>query len=382
MRLPEVKPDEYQLPNRCPYEECKGQYFKAHQQRCKKAIEDPDYAEVNAKRYKCLKCKRTFRVYPKGVSEAHRSDRLKGIGVMLYVLGISYGGVEEALLAFGWMGSKSSVYRDVQAAGEAVQRLRQAQGKRQVQVMGADTTFVVCDREQVTIAVGVDALRGDVIEIELVDAESVEALRPFIDALVETFEVEVLLSDDQDTYKVLADEAAIEHGVCRSHVNRNVANLVDQLGNRALSQPEPVPARLKVNVQQFVDDLLYFQLLIALRPSDGVEQLSRLYRSYTLAPPPRKGEKASMWYRFRLALLKWWENWPRLTLDQRWQGSDGETLDGTNNASERAIGWWIKERYRTMRTYKRTLSVLNVSNLITYLGAHSGQVDLADLLAA
>jgi hypothetical protein len=107
-----------------------------------------------------------------------------------------------------------------------------------------------------------------------------------------------------------------------------------------------------------------------------------MYRSYAFAPPPHKGEKASMWYRFRLAVLTWWENWPRLTLDRHWQGSGGETLDGTNNTTERAIGWWIKERYRTMRTYKRLQSVLNVSNLITYLGAHSGQVDLADLLAA
>ena len=213
MRLPEVKPAEYQLPDRCPHEDCEGEYFKAHQQRCEKAVQDPDCAQVNAKRYKCLKCKRTFRVYPKGVSEAHRSDRLKAIGVMLYVLGISYGGVEDALLAFGWAGSKSSVYRDVQAAGEAVRRLRQAQGQRQVQVLSTDTTFVVCDRQQVTIAVGVDALQGDVVEIELVDAESVEALRPFIEELIEIFDVEVLLSDDQDTYKVLADEAAIEHGV-------------------------------------------------------------------------------------------------------------------------------------------------------------------------
>jgi hypothetical protein len=64
-----------------------------------------------------------------------------------------------------------------------------------------------------------------------------------------------------------------------------------------------------------------------------------------------------MWYRFRLALLRWWDNWARLTLDQRWRGPHGETLDGTNNATERAIGWWIKERYRTMRTYKRRQSV-------------------------
>jgi hypothetical protein len=87
-----------------------------------------------------------------------------------------------------------------------------------------------------------------------------------------------------------------------------------------------------------------------------------------------------MWYRFRLAVLKWWDNWSRLTLDQRWQGTNDELLDGTNNASERAIGRWIKERYRTMRTYKRRQSVLNVSYPITYLGARSGKVGLADLL--
>ena len=135
-------------------------------------------------------------------------------------------------------------------------------------------------------------------------------------------------------------------------------------------------------VTSISDDLLYFQLLIALRPLDGEEQLQRLYHCYSHAPPPAKDQKASMWYRFRLAVLKWWDNWSRLTLDQRWQGTNDELLDGTNNASERAIGWWIKERYRTMRTYKRKQSILNVGNLITYLGAHSGKVDLADLLAA
>jgi transposase-like protein len=301
---------------------------------------------------------------------------------MLYVLGISYGGVEDALRAFGWAGSKTSVYRDVQAAGEAIKRLRAARGERRVRVMGTDTTFVVCNKEQVTIAVGVDVLQGDVLEIELVDAESVADLRPLIDTLVELFDVEVLLSDDQDTYKTIADDKALQHGVCRAHVNRNVANLVDQLGHRALERPDPLPEGMDVSVEQFIDDLEYYQLVIALRPRDGADQLRQLYQRYMHAPPPGEGEKATMWYRFRLAVLRWWENWCRLTLDQRWVGTDDEVLDGTNNATERAIGWWVKERYRTMRTYKRKQSVLNVSNLITYLGAHSGKADLADLLAA
>jgi transposase-like protein len=316
------------------------------------------------------------------VSQAQRSDRLKGIGILFYVLGLSYGGVEDALAALGWAGSKSSIYRDVQTAGEAVQRIRLAQGQRKVQVLGADTTFVLCNREQVTIAVGVDALSGEVLEIDLVDVESAEAIKPFIEELAQRFEVEVLLTDDQDSYKVVADNVALKHSICRAHVNRNVAHLVGQLGERALNHPEPVPEGLNLSLAQFLDDLEYFQLLVALRPTDGAQQLWQLYRRYRAAPPPRPGERASMWYRFRLAVQRWADNWPRLTLDQQWQGHRGEHLDGTNNATERAIGWLIKERYRTMRTYKRRQSIVNVASLIGHLGSHSGGATLGDVLAA
>ena len=50
------------------------------------------------------------------------------------------------------------------------------------------------------------------------------------------------------------------------------------------------------------------------------------------------------------------------------EGPAGETLDGMNNAGERAIGWWVKERSRSMRGYQRPASVLNVSRLITAMG--------------
>jgi hypothetical protein len=242
---------------------------------------------------------------------------------------------------------------------------------------------VTCNKEQETIGVGVDALAGDVLGIELVDAESIDALRPFVADLIAVFEVEVLLSDDQDTYKTIADEQAIPHSICRAHVNRNVARLVGELGTRALERPDPKPPGVPGDLAQFLEDLEYFQLVVALRPRDGAEQLRHLFQRYRDAPAPQPGEKASMWYRFRLALLKWWDNWSRLTLDHVWTNQDGEkVLDGTNNATERAIGWWIKERYRTMRSYKRRQSILNVSHLITFLGAHSGDVDLAEVLTA
>lgn len=67
-----------------------------------------------------------------------------------------------------------------------------------------------------------------------------------------------------------------------------------------------------------------------------------------------------------------WELWDRLTRYRTWQGPAKEQLDGTNNASERAIGWWLKERYRTMRGYKRPDSILTVSRLLAWAGNQLG----------
>jgi len=381
LRLPEIREGEYEVPQECPYG-CGGRYFALHQE-CRKAVSDPEYAEVTVKRYRCVECGHSFRVYPQGVSHRPRSQRLRGIGVMLYVLGLSYGGVADALRAFGWQGSKSSVYRDVQAAGEAIVRLRAKAPRRHVQVVGADATYVVCQREEVTVAVAVDALAGDVLEVELLDSESVESLRPFLEQLKEQFDVEVLVSDDQDSYKVLADELGLRHSICRAHVNRNVAKLVGDLAVKALALPSesPVPQKVQSDLDQLLTDLEYVQLLIALRPPDGGRQLGDMHRRYQAAPPPAKGERASIWYRFRMALLRWWNNWDRLTQDQRWNRNHESRLDGTNNAAERAIGWWIKERYRTMRTFKRRASVRNLARLIPYLAARPDQPELARLLA-
>jgi hypothetical protein len=57
-----------------------------------------------------------------------------------------------------------------------------------------------------------------------------------------------------------------------------------------------------------------------------------------------------------------WNIWPRLTFYRNWKDEYGnQILDGTNNHCERAIGWWIKERNRSMRSYKQVQSALGIS---------------------
>ncbi len=84
----------------------------------------------------------------------------------------------------------------------------------------------------------------------------------------------------------------------------------------------------------------------------------------------------------RNLFLDRWNLWPHLTFYRTWQDAQGHPIpDGTNHADEWAIGWRVKERYRTMRGYKRQRSVLNLSRLIAYCANHLAQgLDLATLL--
>jgi hypothetical protein len=122
--MPRLEPDAMQPPKACPYEGCQGEYFKMHDHRCAKPLRDTKLDRVVAYRQKCLACGRTHRVYPQGVSKAQQSGRLKSLSVLLYILGISYRGVEDVLTALDCYLDHTTVYRNVQAAGEQVQHLR------------------------------------------------------------------------------------------------------------------------------------------------------------------------------------------------------------------------------------------------------------------
>jgi transposase-like protein len=390
VRISPVEPGVYELPERCPHSNCEGKHFRKHQDHCAKAIRDPQHEAVEAQRYLCLRCGGTFRVYPKGVSRAQQSDALKAFSVLLYVLGLSYGAVSDALdalqilLGKALFLSKTTVYRNVQASGQETRRLRRAwlQQGRRIRVIGADLTRVQCQGESLVIGVVVDDLGGIELSVDILDDESAETQVAWLRQIAEQVGAEVLVSDDADALKIVADELGLAHQVCRAHVTGNVLDKVAELTTQALETPDPTPPPLTLSPDELVTDLETVQALIEGHPHDGEKQLAALYQRYCAAPAPREGEKATMWYRTRLLVLHLWNNWSRLTLYQRWQGPDGERIDGTNNSCERAIGWGVKERYRSMRGYKRQESVLNVSSLLGWLVGQPAGYDLNQLVAA
>lgn len=395
VRLPKVEPLHIEPPTHCllpdrknPKKKCTGTHFKEHQSNCRKPLRDTRHSQVTVRRYRCLKCHRTFRVYPTGVSRAQQSDTLKGLSVLLYVLGLSYPGVADLLDALQYPLSKSTVYENVQATGQRAIELRRQWRTHQcgqVKVLGMDFTHVKCKGEDRIVAVATAILTGEPLDFEILQSESALHAEQWIRDIARMVGAEILVTDDADGLKTVADDLGLQHQICRAHVNRNVHDLLGALGAKALEHPDPVPPELQgteITMDQFLEDIQTVECIITSLPADGQTQLEQLAARYQSARPPTQGHRATMWYRMRRLTLDWSENWARLAFFRRWRGVNGEKLDGTNNVTEQIIGQRIKERYRTMRGYKRTQSILNVSSLTSWLGMKGHADELSRLVAS
>jgi len=381
--LPIVDPEQYTEPARCMDPKCKGERFVPWQE-AKKNVRDTEYEAVTARRYKCMQCGKTFRVYPQGVQKSQVSQRVKGMGVMLYVLGLSYGAVVIMLEALGVYESKSSVYRSVQAAAEAVpgmKRMGLIEGYR-TKALGSDLTSVKCKGQWLPIGVTVDSINGFVLCIDQLAGEDAETLKAWIEPIADQVGAETLVTDDADAFKEVADQCGLDHQICKSHVVRNTEELIANLSALIESGNDLSLTDLHLEPAQALADLHRLGELIHERLPEQQSELQTLYERYAAATPPKKNKTASVAYRMRNLFLDRWNLWPRLTFYRTWKDPHGNPiLDGTNNADERAIGWWVKERYRTMRGYKREQSALNVSRLIAHCGNHLSEgVNLAALI--
>ncbi len=338
-----------------------------------KPLRDTVLHEVVAQRYRCVRCGRTFRVYPVGVTHDQTSARRKGVAVMFSVLGMSYGAVATAMAALGFPLSKVAVYYAVQEAGAAVAGLRRAavqRGGGRIAALGTDLTTVRCAGQWLTVGVSVDAVHGTVLSLDLLPNGETAMLTGWVNDLATVLGAQVLVSDDADGFKSAADATGLLQQVCTAHVGRNTATWVEAITPALATDADGSLALIGVAPAQAVTDgqeLLH--LMRERQPTpEASATLTTLHHRYLGAAKPAKGGAMSLAYRLRLFSLDRWNLWGRLTRYRTWAGPDGETLDGTNNACERAIGWWVKERSRSMRGDKRPASVLHISRLIAAMG--------------
>ena len=367
--LAKVNPEAIAAPTRCAYAGCGGRKFHLRQE-VAKALRDTVYQEVQVRRYQCLRCKRTFRVYPEGASRAQISQRVKGLAVMLYLLGLSYGATSLALEALGVYMCKSRVYDAVQEAASHVPGLKRDQvfAGLKTPALGGDLTSVKCKGQWLPLGITVDPISGLALTIDVLSGQDIQTLTEWIEPIAKSVDAQVLVTDDADGFKTVADEAGLQHQVCKAHVQRNTQDLIERYQPLVASDADGSLAAIGVSREQADADLRRLGELVKSRKREQAEELEALHRRYLEAAPPKEGEHQSLAYRLRLLFLDRWNLWHRLTRYRHWKGPKKETLDGTNNATERAIGWWIKERYRSMRGYKVPQNAVGVSRLLAWCG--------------
>lgn len=382
--LPDVKTTEYTQPKKCRRAGCTGVRFYPRQI-VRKKIVDTQHKEVKVWRYECAKCGCTLRVYPKGVNHKQTSMRVQGMAVMLYILGLSYGAVELVLVSLGVGIGKTSVYRAVQSAAEKVPGMKQKNllSGYKTKAVGADVTSVRCKGNWVQLGISVDAINGMVLSIDKLPGQDAQQLKTWLEPILDAVDADVLVTDDADGFKKVSDETGRSQQVCKSHVGRNTDALVDELSALIVSNQDHSLEVLGVSPEQALLDLSKLKEMIHTRIPEEQALLESMYLRYANARKPAKGKKHAVAYRMRNLFMDRWNLWPRLTFYRTWKDEYGHRIiDGTNNHCERSIGWWIKERYRSMRGYKREQSVLNVSRLIAFAGSRLAPgLNLADLIA-
>jgi DNA-directed RNA polymerase subunit RPC12/RpoP/transposase-like protein len=223
LKLPVVKRKREDRPKKCPY--CGGKTFQRWGQ-VNKPVKDVQVRNVKVYRYRCCHCGKTFRHYPQGNSQADQTERLRTFAVILWRLGLSYRASSLVLSGLNVMISFMTIWRDVQ--GEA-QQLKQRNQWKPVRVLGLDGASVLGWGAKQGVLVAVDLGTGDPIAVGYVDEYNPQALRRWLEPLVQQHGITVIVSDDLFSYKLVAEKLQLGHQICQFHVRRWVGKTLKEL---------------------------------------------------------------------------------------------------------------------------------------------------------
>ena len=326
LRLPEVKYSQETRPQKCPY--CDGETFQRWGGVAKR-LSDPRMGEVWVYRYRCCHCRRTFRHYPVGIDRARQTARMRALAAIGWILGMSYRGSSRYLRDVGIALGRMSIWRDVQRRAAELGRER---FWKPVRVLGVDGAYVRGWGKTQPVLVAVDLGTGEPVRVGYVDEKDPQAVKRFLEPMVQRLGVSVIVTDDLSSYKQVAEALQLEQQICQFHVRRWVGLAVHELKETLPPEWRGVAGE----VRQILRDL----------PSEGDKRLVALLHQFSPSHWSRSGGEFSPVDKLRLLIVRLAENWAKFRVFH-WQ----EGVPWTNNPTEQVIGK-MKMRARTVRGYK------------------------------
>ena len=325
LKLPDVKRRTEERPKECPY--CQGETFQRWGQ-VRKPVRDTRCRNVAVYRYRCCRCRRTFRHYPEGTTRADQTERLRLFAAICWTLGLSFRGVSMILSGLGIRLCPMTVWRDAQ---EQEEKLRRQNQWKPVRVLGLDGAYVLGWGEKRPVLVAVDLGEGQPVAVGYVDEHDPQAVQRWLEPWVQRLGVSVIVTDDLAAYKVVARKLNLEHQICQFHVRRWVGRTLKELGNTLPQEWLWVLAEIK----ELMEDL----------PPEGDKRLYVLWKQVK-APGGRHTGQYTPIDQLRDLLIRLSETWPGFCAFYT-----DPAIPWTNNGTEQVIGR-MKMRARTVRGYK------------------------------
>jgi hypothetical protein len=351
-RLPSVGSG-LKLDRHCP--DCGRLGGKIHSGLQHRRICDPKVRTLPQRRMQCAYCGITWTLRADGVqANRQRSERLRLIGIVLYMFGLSYRSAATFLHLLEWQGSKSALERDLTEAGQAARSYHETAPAMRVRVLGVDGTGAAMAGRQAGMLFFVDVDRGKLLCVEPVQETDSAKVRRHVARVMAHVGAEELRTDEHSVYEGIVPPE--RHRLCLSHWRKSKGKRAWDLLQRAEAEDRPLEA-------QTMRELLEL-LRMQPRPPTPPAGLDRLVRRYINA---RKG-------------LPWKVNQLLQHVERTWERVSDDPVDPTNNATERIIGLTYKIRGKTMRGQKSPAKALNRPYLASLLRGEQGVCDLQPVL--
>jgi transposase-like protein len=336
------------LERRCPH--CGRFGGNIHSGIKYRAVSDIKVSSIPQRRMRCPFCGTTWTITVKGVGDGkQRSDRLISIGVVLYMFGLSYRSVEKFLFLLDCIGGRSSIERDVAAAGQKAREFHFQAPVMHVQVLGVDGTGARMAGKRAGLLFFVDVEKGRLICLEPVSETDSEKVRRHVQRVMEVVGAEQLRTDELGVYDRIVPQ---QHKICLAHWRKSKCRRSWQLHRH-----------LKTEGMEFeAKDMLRLIELLKQEPRppnlpEGIEKLVRRYINCC---------KDTLWKVNQLLQH----------IERTWQQVSSDGVDRTNNATERIIGLNYKIRAKTARGFKQWDKILGHCYLSEYLKGNDSICDL------
>lgn len=337
----------------CPH--CHRPNGRIHSGVRRRPVRDWKVGRIPQRRMNCPWCRTTWTLRGEGVAPGHqRTRRLEGLGVVAYMLGMSYRAVEAFLPLLDCRGGKSSIERDVAGAGQKAQELHRQAPRMKVGVLGVDGTGAAMAGRDRGVLFFVAVEDGRLIGVAPVHEEQTEQVRRHVAKVFAAVGAGELRTDEHSVYEGIVPEG--RHRLCLTHWRKSKGKRAYDLHRQAVSEGRPLEAAT-------------------------MWELLELLRKQPRAPtPPAELEALVRRYINARGGLPWKVNQLLQHVERTWEKVSDDPIDPTNNATERVIGLTFKVRSKTMRGFKAMNKVVAHPYLASYLRGRQGTCDIRKVI--